>query len=359
MFLLATELAERPGSVFENIFSKCLLCTACEQVCPRHLPITDVISRARSRFSTFYGRGGVRKFAARAVLARPGLLQTLVQAGISVKRLHGLPAHSGLRLRLGLLEERCEAVEKMQSTVAGDQETRVTYFSGCLARHLQPSIARATHHLLGHLDLQADEPAAQRCCGLAAWSAGKREQARELARKNIEVFSRSSGPIVTSCSSCSSHLQAYPQLFSPEDPWHARAIEFAQRVQEFTSFFRTKPACAPAQQRKKVFYHDPCHLRYRNSGQSSPRDLLSSMNLQVLDPAGGPVCCGQGGLFHLAYPESSAAIFTRAAQTALADDPDCITTTCSGCLMQYQLGMAEQGENIRVVHMAVLLAELV
>ena len=92
MHLLATELADHPSAVFENLFSQCLLCGACQQVCPRNLPITDIISKARSRFTTFYGRGGLQKVVARSVLSHPGLLEGLVRAGISLKRINGLPA---------------------------------------------------------------------------------------------------------------------------------------------------------------------------------------------------------------------------------------------------------------------------
>ena len=41
MHLLTTELVEKPSAVFEDRFSRCLLCGACEQVCPvtiEHVP---------------------------------------------------------------------------------------------------------------------------------------------------------------------------------------------------------------------------------------------------------------------------------------------------------------------------------
>jgi len=370
MHLLATDLADHPSAVFENLFSQCLLCGACEQVCPRNLPLTDIISKARSRFSTFYGRGGLQKVVARSVLARPGLLERLVRAGISLKRINGLPAHSGLRLKLGLLETRSpkkgtdlsfclhkglgrpEKHKKINLSPFSD----ISYFTGCLARHLQPSVAEATGELLVRCGQSSHVPVDQYCCGLAAWSAGRRDQARILARKNIEAFESLSGPIITSCASCSSHLFTYPHLFSKDDLWHRRAQQFADRVQEFTAFFceylpEPQPDTGSSLQ---IFCHDPCHLRFTANGQETPRALLARMGLQIVEPENGPSCCGQGGLFHLAYPETSAKIFHTIHSRALACQPDCITTTCSGCLMQYQY----QQEDIRVVHLAVLLNEL-
>jgi glycolate oxidase iron-sulfur subunit len=206
----------------------------------------------------------------------------------------------------------------------------------------------------------AHTPADQHCCGLAAWSAGKRKQARELARKNIQAFADSEGPIITSCASCSSHLLAYPTLFTENDPWHDKALAFAERVQEFTSFFDAKlPGLArtenPQHPEQRVFYHDPCHLRCKEKGMSSPRSLLQKIGVQIVEPENGPRCCGQGGLFHIACPEHSAQIFAKSSKQALADSPDYITTTCSGCLMQFQEGLTQQGQQIEVMHLALLL----
>jgi glycolate oxidase iron-sulfur subunit len=370
MHLLTTELAEQPSAVFEDLFSRCLLCGACEQVCPRHLPITDLISQARSTFSLFYGPNGLKKAAACTALTHPVLLDGLVKAGISLQRLHALPLHSGLRLKLGLLEERTpfsgRDCRDRPACLPGITGRTHSYFTGCFARHVQPSIAEATRTLLSKSNLPpAQVPADQYCCGLAAWSAGKREQALELARKNIRAFSAPSladAPIITSCASCSSHLLAYPTLFDEHDPWHDKAVAFAGRVREFTSFFDDKLPVfphidMPEHSRKKIFYHDPCHLRFKEKGMSAPRSLLHKTGTQVLEPEDGPLCCGQGGLFHLACPEHSSQIFQKSSRQALAESPDYITTTCSGCLMQYQEGLTRQGRQVKVVHMAVLLAD--
>lgn len=360
MHLLATVLAEHPSEVFENLFSQCLLCGACEQVCPRDLPITDIVSLARSRFSTFYGQGGLQKVVARSVLARPNILEGLVRAGINLKRIKSLPAQSGLRLKLGLLETREPASSQKDMPHDVVSNSDINYFTGCLARHLQPSVATATNQLSAQCGFRSHAPAQQYCCGLAAWSAGKRDQARELARKNIQAFAATTGPIITSCASCSSHLYIYPDLFANDDPWHERACRFAERVQEFAGFFSTHlsfPQLLSTDQ-GRVFYHDPCHLRFTEKGREAPRALLTQMGLQIVEPEDGPSCCGQGGLFHLGYPDTSARIFQKASRSALAGEPDCITTTCSGCLMQYQQGLVQQHRETRVVHLAILLAEL-
>ena len=90
---------------------------------------------------------------------------------------------------------------------------------------------------------------------------------------------------------------------------------------------------------------------------SAPRSLLQKAGMHILEPEEGPLCCGQGGLFHLACPEHSLQIFEKSSKQALIGSPDCVTTTCSGCLMQYQEGLARQGQRVKVVHMAILLVD--
>ncbi len=361
MHLLSLPLAQQPSAHFQDIFSRCLLCRACEQVCPRNLPITGLVTRARSGFSLFYGRHGLQKVLARKALGSSALLQGLVRAGISLRRVNALPAHSGLRIKLGLLEAPSPLPTDEDLFSGSANGSGISYFSGCLARHLQPSVGRAVLDLAGAGGQDLSTPDAQCCCGLAASAAGKVEEARRLAWRNIETFAGSHGPILTSCGSCSSHLAVYPDLFADDPDRQQLARAFSNRVVEFSSFFLNHLHHAlifPGSQKIKIFYHDPCHLRFSRAGREAPRNLIDRIdNLERLESADGPQCCGQGGLFHLGYPELSRKIFQRCADGALVRSPDLVTTTCSGCLMQWQQGVAENDLPILVRHLALVLAD--
>ena len=363
LHLLGTDLADILSGNYQDLFSQCLLCGACENVCPRHLPIRDCIVEARARFSLFYGQHGLQKSVVRMTLARPGLLEGLVKAGISLKNLSILPEDSGLRLKLGLLENTRKA--DVSSPPADEQEAaaareNVTYFTGCLARFLQPSIARATLQLYRKTSgRRFDIPDAQACCGLAAWSSGKKEEARALARKNIAAFQDTSGPIVTSCASCSSFLTFYPDLFENEPEWREKAALFSKRIREFASFFlEEKVDCqlGPAPS-LRLYYHEPCHLRFAKEKRDAPRKLIDQIGkIRRVDREDKAGCCGQGGLFHVGYPELSGKIFSRVYRLLLEVDAEIVVTTCSGCLMQWQVGLAERKSDVPAVHLAVFLA---
>jgi len=363
LHLLGTELVAVSSPVFQDLFAQCLLCGACEKVCPRGLPLRELIVEARSRFPAISGRHGLRKAAARFALARPALFEGLVQAGVILNNLALLPADSGLRLKLGLLAQgkttRLVGEDTPPVRQAASEEG-IQYFAGCLARYLQPSVAQATGRLVqGLAGTPLFTPQEQVCCGLSAWSSGDKEGARRLAKRNILAFAGSSGPILTSCASCSSHLAKYPELFAGDQEWREQAAQFSARVREFSSFIlaATGPTVLRTREERRVYYHQPCHLRFDPANSEAAGKLLQAVTgVTVAEPEAGPQCCGQGGLFHLGYPELAERIFAKAEAACAAAEADLVVTSCSGCLLQWQSGLALHHSPLLVIHLAVFLA---
>lgn len=117
--------------------------------------------------------------------------------------------------------------------------------------------------------------------------------------------------------------------------------------------------CSASGRRLRVFYHDPCHLRHGLKITREPRNLLRRFEgVELLELADGPQCCGSGGLFHLGAPELSAMIRDDLAARVLALAPDVITSSCSGCLMQWKSAVAAADRRTPVLHLAELLLSL-
>jgi glycolate oxidase iron-sulfur subunit len=105
-----------------------------------------------------------------------------------------------------------------------------------------------------------------------------------------------------------------------------------------------------------VYYHEPCHLRFDKENSGSAHQLLENIeNISLVDPEDGPRCCGQGGLFHLGYPELSRDIFSQVFDQVMQEDVDVVVTSCSGCLMQWQAELAMRRSHIKAVHLSVWL----
>lgn len=371
LHLLKTLGLGESSSVFIDIFSACLLCGACSTVCPRHIDITKELLAARESFSSLAGPHAYEKYLARKLLEFPGSLTGLRFLGKSCGKLLGerLPRDSGLRLRLAMFDAAAlpvpdlKQMPKTQIPEPLSGLTRLSWFPGCSARYLFPEILTSCTSLLASSSFALQYPDGLACCGLADWAAGDLEGARKSGRKNIEVMEITEGPILVSCASCYAHLKKYPDVFQGNDEWQARAIRMAARVVEMSAFLEDQhPGYGEARSeggaKLRVFYHDPCHLRYGEVVVDKARQQLQGTGkIEVVALPDGPRCCGQGGLFHVAHPEISAAIRDQLVVDVLALRPDVVTSSCSGCLMQWQQGLAAAGSKIKVLHLAQLLEQ--
>lgn len=353
---------EQASAACAEILSQCLLCGACRSVCSRGLDPPARLMAARARLKKQGGRHGLLRGLGRKTLANPALLAAIAAIGLPL--LDRLPADSGLRLRLGLPGRRSGAKTPPRPAKTTAAPAAIAYFPGCLAAHLHREIAGATAKIVtaagkGPLLVPAD----QGCCGLVAASAGDPDTARRLARQNIAAFASTDLPILTSCASCYSRLRDYPQLFADDPHWQEQARAFADRLLEFSTFVAGAMAAGPSPRftlpgPRTVVYHDPCHLRFQEKITAPPRAVLHAVSgLTLREPAGGPRCCGQGGLFHLAHPDLAQRIRDDLFAALQPAARDIVTTTCSGCLLHIGQGLALAATGAEIRHLAVLLAE--
>lgn len=364
---LLSRLSPPATRAYGAILSACLLCGACREVCPRKIDTLSLLIAAREQLPRPAQHRYLEKLAARKTLTSPLLLTSLGR--LRQKLLNHLPGASGLWMKLDLLAEDFSPPQSPAAFPTGDtggSPPLLNYFSGCLARYVSPEIAAATAFLARRVTgAPLPMPEAQTCCGLAFYASGNREEAQELARKNIAAFSGNALPILTSCASCYSHLRSYSGLLADDPDFAKPAQDFSARVREFSSFFLQSGITAPAGPAAahpgadpRIFYHDPCHLRFgAEKIISQPRQLLGGMTGHPpLELAGGSRCCGQGGLFHLAHPAQAKQIFAMAMTEFLELSASVAVTTCSGCLLQWQQGLRHAGLPGRACHLAVLLA---
>ncbi len=374
LHLLSKRIGTITSPTFKELFSKCLLCGACAATCPRGIDITTMTIKARGDFETQLGILPLKKWLSRQTIASPTLLKL---AGQTLRQINKvvplLPADSGLRLRLTSIPESPPSQHFVINHNDISSSPNALYFIGCLASHLTPAIAWASGRLLQQICKKTIyAPPAQRCCGMAALSAGDHQQAIKLAQQNIEAYCTPGWeelPIFTSCASCFAQLKEYQRLLANDKNWASRAKKFSRRVQEFSSYLLEHATGDPAfltttDPKKRLVYHDPCHLRFAHSHdlpKNTPSaahqliNLVPSFHLTKLPH--GPQCCGQGGLFHISHPGLSKKIGQKLWQDFSEVNSKLVTTTCTGCLLQWQQGLQRAGIPAQVKHLSLLLEE--
>ena len=236
---------------------------------------------------------------------------------------------------------------------------RVSLFIPCLVDTLLPEVGEATVRLLERLGLTPDFPQDQTCCGQPAYNTGYWEDARRVARQFLRAFAESEVIVAPSGSCVSMVRNHYPRLFRehPSDLEAARRI--AGRTFELTEFLVRRLGLSEvgAGFQGKVTYHESCHLNRELLIQAEPRALLKAVaGAELSEMPEADRCCGFGGTFSIKFPEVSAAMAQRKAESIALSGAGTVVTCDPGCLLQIKGYFSRQQKDVRVLHIAEMLA---
>src|SRR5690606_6718576 len=113
---------------------------------------------------------------------------------------------------------------------------QVALFITCLGDTFFPRPGIACVKVLEHFGCTVDFPEAQTCCGQPLYNNGFHKDARDLAKRMIEVF-ESAEYVVTPSGSCAAMVRDYyVDLFKDDATWKARAVALEKKTFEFVEF---------------------------------------------------------------------------------------------------------------------------
>jgi len=235
---------------------------------------------------------------------------------------------------------------------------RVGLFVTCLVDTLRPSVGFAAVRLLEDAGCKVIVPA-QTCCGQPAYNSGDRADAKAIAEQTIVAFD-SCDYVVAPSGSCAGMLaKHYPELFADEPDMSGKAVAFANKCFELTSFLVdvlgvTKVAAEfPA----KATYHDSCSGLRELGVKNQPRRLLDSVqDLTLIEMPDSETCCGFGGTFAVKYAELSDAIVGEKSDNIVASGADTLIAGDLGCLLNMVGKLQRQGRRVHAYHVAEVLA---
>ena len=72
--------------------------------------------------------------------------------------------------------------------------------------------------------------------------------------------------------------------------------------------------------------------------------------LQLLEVAEAPLCCGSAGIYNLVRPGPAKELGDRKVRNVLATAPDIVASGNPGCLLQLRSGIRLAGSQVPVVH---------
>ena len=208
---------------------------------------------------------------------------------------------------------------------------------------------------LGH---EVDYPEAQTCCGQPPFNSGYWDQARDVARRQMDAFGDAE-VIVSASGSCGAMMKVFNAELFHGHPEEARAKTLAARTFEFSDFLVNHLGLSDVGARfeGRATFHDGCHGLRELGVKKQPRQLLQHVRgLQLLELNDGETCCGFGGTFAVKFPAISTAMGEVKCAAIAQTGADYVISNDSSCLMQIQGILDKQGKNLRTLHLAEVLA---
>lgn len=349
----------------------CLVCRACETACPSGVPFARIMEGAReilrertplSRRARLIRRIGLGLVAnPRRLSLATRLLALYQRSGLQwlARRAGLIPAP--LRAADAMAPRRIDRPYALEDAAAiGEERHHVAFFAGCVMRTAFGDTDRATVRVLRRNGCRVSAPRDQTCCGALHAHTGEGEDARALARRNIEAFEESGASVViANAAGCGAHLKAYDVLLRDDAEWRERARAFASRVRDVTEFLAATLAEVPRPMPGlRVAYQDACHLAHGQRIRSQPRVLIGKIpGVTLVELGDGERCCGSAGVYNLTHPAMAEELGRQKAEAVERARPDVLVSANPGCLLQISAHLARRGSPIRTAHIIDLLDE--
>ncbi len=235
----------------------------------------------------------------------------------------------------------------------------VALFATCLVDVMRPNIGFAAAKLLTDAGVHVVVPEGQTCCGQPALNSGALDDARKVARTLIDAFAGYDYVIVPSGSCAGTVVAHYSELFKDDKKWKPAADDLAARTFELTTFLVDIMGAdiADVSYDGVATYHDSCSGLRELGIKDQPRKLLGGVRgLELTEMQEADVCCGFGGLFSIKLGEISTAIVDKKTDNIIATSADTLLGGDLGCLMNMSGRLSRRGKNVKVYHIAEVLA---
>ncbi len=235
---------------------------------------------------------------------------------------------------------------------------KVQLFIPCFIDQLYPQVAFNTVKILEKAGCTVNYNTQQTCCGQPAFNAGFWGESKDVCTKFVQDFD-GADYIVSPSASCAGFVRNnYGKLFE-NNAYQSPAKKVATQIFELSEFLVKilNVTDLGASFNGKATYHDSCAGLRECNIKAEPRALLSHVNgLELIDMNDNETCCGFGGSFAVKYDTISVAMADQKIDNAVATEAEYIISTDMSCLMHLDGRINHNGQSIKVIHLADVLA---
>jgi glycolate oxidase iron-sulfur subunit len=214
----------------------------------------------------------------------------------------------------------------------------MTLLAGCVQAAAAPQFNAAATRVFAKLGVALAESPRAGCCGAVSFHLDAPEEARALARRNIDAWTADldagAGAVVVTASGCAAFIKDYPDLLADDPAYAAKARRIAGQVRDPVEVLDAAPlAAARAPAEPRIAVHDPCTLRngLRLGGRVDA--LLRRLGYDPQPVRDAHLCCGSAGPYSLTQPAFATALRTLKLAALTEQGPAAICTGNIGCWM--------------------------
>ncbi|WP_322405013.1 (Fe-S)-binding protein [Massilia luteola] len=242
--------------------------------------------------------------------------------------------------------------------------TRNVYLFGtCVIDLFMPQAGLDAVRVLESAGITVHYPRGQSCCGQPAWSSGNPDEARAVARAQLDLFPEP-WPVIVPSGSCAGMMRKHwPALFRADPVVEPKAQALAGRVHEFAEYLTCvlgweMPAGAPAAGTpaagtEDVVLHTSCSARREMGTRTHGVALLDALpGVTRVEHERESECCGFGGSFSIKHADISGAMVKDKIASVRATGCRRVVSADCACLLNIGHAAQHQGAPLAVEHLA-------
>ena len=360
------------SNLFAEEMNFCLDCQACETACPAGVQYGKMVESARvviehSNVGASKINKAIKRFLLNSVVAKHSRLKLLARflyfyqnSGMRKVALKVL-SHFPSAKKLIEIESLSPTISKIFSSEGLKEKIspettakyKIAFSTGCIMDVAFAEINFDTIEVLKKNQCEIITPKQQVCCGSLHAHNGEIEKAKELAKKNLDVFSTFDYDfLISNSAGCGAFMKEYVHLFADDPQYSQKAKLFSGRVKDISEFLaNVEPTAEMHSIKEKVTYHDACHLCHSQKIVDEPRKVLQQIpGLDFVPLEESTWCCGSAGIYNVTRHEDADKILERKMKNLKNTGADVVVAGNPGCIGQLQYGIKKYGLNMEVMH---------
>jgi Fe-S oxidoreductase len=310
-----TEDGLRPSPNYADKFYRCLLCEACQNICPSGAELGHILLGAR-----------------KDIVCHQLLPERLSRLDATIAANHNISGEDN--------RSRIVWADNLPTPPSGlgKEQATIAYFVGCVASFFPRSydVPRAFVQILEQVGADyALLGGEEWCCGYPQFINGDLTLAEDTIRHNADQVRRlGARQVVFTCPSCY-HIwkHVYPEVLGEDlgvELLHSTEL-LARLLPQLLDEGQIVLSSLPL----TVTYHDPCDLGRKSQVFDAPRQILQRIPglslIEMQDNRKNSHCCGGGGNLESHNAALADQIARRRVQQAASTGAQVIVSACQQC----------------------------